>query len=190
VEIFIVFFYLVGEDLLNMVEESRLQTKIHGAINSTYLALIPKRDKLESFKEFKPIALCNLTYKVIAEIIALRLKPKFYEFIFKEKFSFLPNQQIIDVIGIAQERLHTTQSKKREALILKMDLVKAYDPVDWGFLRMLFMNIGFPYLVTEWIMACVSSTNYVVLVNGHPTEFFPCGRGLRQGCPLSPYLFL
>jgi len=75
-------------------------------------------------------------------------------------------------------------------LVLKLDLIKAYDRVDWGFLRLVLLQVGLSLETTDWIMGCVTSTNFVVLVNGSPTRFFKSSRGLRQGCPLSPLLFL
>lgn len=77
-----------------------------------------------------------------------------------------------------------------EALILKNDLVKAYDRVDWTMLRLILLQVGVPYSIVKWIMDCVSSENCVVLVNGNASDFFCGGRGLRQGFPLSPLLFL
>jgi hypothetical protein len=140
--------------------------------------------------DFRPISLCNMTYKIMMKIIALRIKPSLAEMVTKEQFAFLPNMQIMGVIGIAQRMFAFNKNKKRNALILKMDLIKAYDWVDWGFLCMLLLQIGLPLQVTEWIMACVSTVKCVILVNGKPTPFFSCGRGLRQGFPLSPLLFL
>jgi len=73
---------------------------------------------------------------------------------------------------------------------MRLDLVKAYDKVDWGFLRLLLVHIGMDYVLVNWIMACVHNVKFAVLINGVPTNFFHSQRGLRQGCPLSPLLFI
>jgi len=101
------------------------------------------------------------------------------EYISKEQFGFLPERQIIEAIGLAQESLHSIKVKKLQALVLKLDLSKAYDRVNWDTLRMILCQIGIPFSVIRWIMACVTSTNYAVPVNGSPTKFFRAGRGLR-----------
>jgi hypothetical protein len=82
------------------------------------------------------------------------------------------------------------RQKKLSTVILKLDLKKAYDKVSWQFLRLLLYHIGLNWKVTQWIMVCITSVNMAVLVNGVPIEFFKSHRGLHQGCPLSPLLFL
>lgn len=89
-----------------------------------------------------------------------------------------------------QEGLFTIQKRKRNATILKIDLQKAYDCLDWGFLRCLLVKISLNNGITNWIMACVEMVNFLVIINGIPSPFFSASRGLRQGCPLSPLLFI
>lgn len=86
--------------------------------------------------------------------------------------------------------IHSIKTRDLEALVLKLDLSKAYDRVKWDYLRLIILHIGIPYVIVKWIMSCVTYANYAVLVNGSPTRFFIAKRGLRQGCSMSPLLFL
>ncbi len=103
---------------------------------------------------------------------------------------FLKDIQIHDVDGVAKECLHSIKMNKKPHLVFKMDLEKAYDKVSWSFLTLILLYIVLDYAVTKWIMACISSTNFVVLVRGKPSSLFKSYRGLRKGWPLSPLLFL
>ena len=81
-------------------------------------------------------------------------------------------------MGITQEVLHSIKSKKLEALILKLDLIKAFDKVNWTFVRLILLQIGVPLLGVNWIMGCLASTNFDVLINETPTSFFFATRGI------------
>jgi hypothetical protein len=134
--------------------------------------------------------LCNLCYKIITKIIAKRIRPILSRTLSEEQFGFLKGRQIIDAIGTAQECIHNIREKKLQAMILKIDLKKAYDCISWDFLRLVLLQCGFGLPTTKWIMGCITTTTYAILINGEPTDFFNSGRGLRQGCLLSPLLFL
>ena len=101
VEFFLGFFDFFGEELLSVVEESRKAGFIHGPLNSTFTALIPKKDKPTSFEDFRPISLCNCIYKIIAKVIARRLKSVLSHHISSEQFGFLEGRQIHEAIGVA-----------------------------------------------------------------------------------------
>ena len=133
VEFYLNFFDLLGPLLVKMVETSRIIGRVAPALNSTFLSLIPKVDLPVSFADFHPISLCNLCYKLISKIAALRLKPFLDASISPQQFGFLKNRQILDPIAITQEVLHTVKTRKRSALILKLDLSKAFDRVNWTF---------------------------------------------------------
>jgi hypothetical protein len=159
VEFFLAFFDLLGEDILGLVEESRRKGRVSGALNATFVALIPKSDKPDSFGGFRPIALCNLVYKIITKIISARIKNSLSVGISKEQFGFLEGRQITDAIGVVQEALHSIKVKNIKALVLKLDLIKAYDRVDWGFLRLVLLQVGLSLEATDWIMGCVTTAN-------------------------------
>ena len=176
--------------LLKNIDQTRLSGFIPPSLNSTFLALIPKKDKPRTFVDFRPISLCNLLYKLIAKIIAGRLKPFLDSGISREQFGFLKDRQISEPIGIVQEVLHSVKTKNRCAFVLKLDLSKAFDRVDWTYVRLILIQIGVPLLTVNWIMGCLSTVNFAVLVNGTRSTFFTASLGIRQGCPLSPLLFI
>jgi hypothetical protein len=102
----------------------------------------------------------------------------------------LNGHQIHEAIGVAQEGLHNLKSSREKGAILKIDLSKEFDHVNWSFIRLLLTHLGFEVPFIKWIMACISSVSFVVLINGATSPFFISERGLWQGCPLSPLLFL
>ena len=121
---------------------------------------------------------------------ALRLKPFLDSFISPQQFGFLKNRLIHGPVAITQEVLHSVKLMKKSALILKLDLTKAFDRVNWTYIRLLLIQIGVPLVGVNWIMGCISSANFAVIVNGSPSSFFSASRGIRQGYPLSLLLFI
>ena len=128
------FFDLNGDDFLEVVELSRIDGCVSKSFSSTLLTLITKCDKPTSFSDFHLISIYNLIYKVISKVISNRIKPKMVKVLSKEEFGFLDNRQITKVVGIIHECLHSIKLKKMKELILKMDLIKAYDRVNWSYL--------------------------------------------------------
>eukprot|EP00253_Pinus_taeda_P027005 PITA_27005 len=99
-------------------------------------------------------------------------------------------RQIHEAIGVAQETIHSIKQMKRKGAVVKIDLSKAYDKINWTYLRMLLTHLGFKVDFINWIMGCITSVSFVVLINGASSTFFKGQRGLRQGCPLSLFFFL
>lgn len=105
-------------------------------------------------------------------------------------FGFLEGRQIHEAIGVDQEGLHSIKMRHRKGAVIKIDLSKAYDKVSWLYLRLLLTHLGFNLDFIRWVMSCITSVSFVVLINGAASPFFHAKRGLRQGFPHSSLLFL
>ena len=146
-----------------MVKDSSNQGYVLSSLNDTFVSLILKKDNSISYNDYRPLFLCNLIYTIIGKVIASILKLELVEGMSKEYFGFLNNRKNF-AIGVVQESLHSVKVKKLQALLLKMYLVKINKKLNWTFLRLVILQIGLSIKATYWIMECVSSMTFVVLV--------------------------
>lgn len=183
------FWELIKEEVWQMVDESRSLHSLLPSLNSTFIAMVPKEDNTITPDKFRPIALCNVIYKVITKVIENRLKPMLSMLISPEQSGYVKGRKILDGIILTHEIIHSLKNSKQACMILKIDLSKAFDKLSWTYIQNMINAFGFAPMWVRWIHSLIS-TFFSILINGIPSRPFSPSRGIRQGDLLSPFLFV
>ena len=180
----------VKEDMYQIVHEFWAKAQLPRGSNTAYIALIPKISNPSSFKDYRPISMVGCIYKIVAKLMARRLQGVMSDLVAPLQSAYIEGRQILDGALVASEIIDSCKKKGTKATLLKLDFHKAYDSVSWSFLQWILEKMNFPPQWCEWIMTCVSTASASILINGSPSMPFKLQRGLRQGDPLSPFLFV
>ena len=160
------------------------------SLNATFLVLVPKGSTVEDLKDLRPISLVGSLYKILSKVLANRIKSVMKLIISQSQNAFVEGRQILDAVLIANEAVDSILRRKEKGILCKLDIEKAYDHIRWDLILQTLERMGFGSKWIRWMNWCISTTSFSVMFNGSPTGFFRSSRGLRQGNPLSPYLFV
>jgi hypothetical protein len=182
---------IVGKEVVKAIKNFFLSGMLLKEVNATIITLVPKKINPSSMGDFRPISCCNVIYKCITKILSNRMLPFLADLVGMNQSAFIPSRSISENVLLAQEivrNYHKGNGKPR--CTLKIDLMKAYDSVNWEFMIYCLHCFGFPEKFLSWIKECITSPKFSICLNGTLVGYFEGKKGLRQGDPLSPYLFV
>lgn len=182
----------IGDDIYSLVRSFYINKWLPDNIKKTNIVLIPKKSACLTPLEYRSISLCNVIYKIIAKSLALKMQPYLPGCMVDSQYAFVKGRRISENIILAHEIVHSFRQKNwtSNAFMLKLDLAKAFDRLEWSFIKYALRRIGFGEHFINLIAACIECPIFSIIINGQSFGTFKSSRGIRQGHPLSPYVFI
>ena len=169
----------------NILHVGKLFTKV----NHTLICLIPKKEIPDSVDDYRPVALCNVMYRIFSKLLANRLKPLLPKLTDFNHTAFISGRRITDSILLAYELCHNLHSiQGRGRMCIKIDLSKAFDSLNMDFICNALQCLGFECKWVSWMHECMNHT-FSILINGVRSPTCASSNRVRHGDPISPYLF-
>jgi hypothetical protein len=159
-------------------------------LNNALITLLPKKTGAVDLSDFRPISLVHSFARLLTKILARRLAPRMPELVNANQTAFIQGRCIQDNFLLVQESAKVLHAKNEASLLFKVDIAKAFDSISWPFLLSVLRQRGFGTRWIRWISLLLRTARTQVLVNGFEGDAFLHGRGLRQGDPISPLLFV
>ena len=182
---------MLQDDLLNSYNEAFHKGKLSVSQRRGIISLIPKEDNdLSELTSWRPITLLNVDYKILAKTIAKRIEPFLPKLIHSDQTGFIKDRYIGQNIRLLSDLMEYTDAKKISGIFLFVDFEKAFDSIEWSFINNTLELFNFGASIRKWFSVLYNGGETAVMNAGYMTDYFQISRGVRQGCPLSPFLFI
>ena len=189
---FFKFFWIdIGDFIFRSFRDTFVKGKLSESQKLGIISILPKGNKpREYLKNWRPISLLNVTYKILSGVIASRIKSVLSNVIHENQKGFIAGRYIGENTRLLYDIIHNCNKLDIPGIILMIDFEKAFDTVSWKFIRDVLKYYNFGEYIRKWIDIFFNDFKLCVIQNGMYSEFFNIGRGCRQGDPVSPYIFL
>ena len=190
-EFYETFFDLIGDHLLESYNEAFDKGKISISQRRGIISLIPKGENyLVELTNWRPITLLNVDYKILARAFAKRIELKLPNLIHSDQTGFVKGRFIGQNVRLLNDIMEYTELNKIPGIMVLIDFEKAFDTLEWHFLQNTLKHFNFGPNLRNWISVMYSDVESGIINGGYVTNYFKVSRGVRQGCPLSPILFI
>ncbi|CAI5479578.1 unnamed protein product [Closterium sp. Yama58-4] len=189
-ELFEAHWDLLGESFMVMAKSFESSASLPVEVKEAVTILLHKKGDKEQLNNYRPITLLNFTYKVLARVVADRMKSVLHMVISPEQYGFIPGRRLSDAVALVADIIEGAKNGKKDWYLLLVDFQKAFDSVSREFLFSVLEKMGFPERLVGWVKGLHEGTTTKLLINGWLGDGVDVVSGVRQGCPLAPYLFL
>lgn len=172
------FWDIVKSDICRLVQafvDNKIDLRY---LNQVVVCLLPKEKEVTSIKQYRPISLVNCSMKIISKLLTVRLENVMDRLIDQTQAAFIRGRYILDNVVLSHELLHYCKQNKEEGVVIKIDFEKAYDKVNWQFLKEMLITRGFDLKWVSWILQLLYSSTTCININGKLSSYFPCQRGV------------
>ena len=189
-EFYLAFWDVLGSDLVDVLNASLDLGFLPLSQRTALISLIFKKGDRLLHKNWRPISLLNVDYKLCSRALAGRLLKVLQHVIHPDQTCGVRGRYIGENVALLRDVVHYANEQNLPAAILALDQEKAFDRVDWDFLMASLRHMGFGPSFISWVRLLYSNIRSAVLINGYTSSYFWPSRGVRQGCPLSPLLYV